>query len=250
MTQQTIDPALHHHKSGNRVPEDGKLSETLFSLFRVLAGNIQDEKVCEQIDDLENEFISRLKGINMSRDFSARLVIRYEDGVKDVSTIKVDTIHQTLSASLIPGKALKSFEVNPLNNYCVVRIRALLSGENNPSVMELNPLWKNSFHSEGLFLYFRTVCPQVMFKPEGSTLTFNKVIIHLKYMATGQNALYIISTLLSDQLSRDQAVLKTRKDQSKQIKNSLTWKTGRIILWPLIFFSESFKPIVRSFRRK
>jgi hypothetical protein len=249
LLDQSIDPAFHHYKSVNNMPEGESLSFSLYSLLSDHQNDPSDESVYQRIAELNKKFNNRIReAVSLGDGISARVIVRYKDGTREVSKSDITGMQQTFEIFLSTRHDLESIEVDPANHYCSIRIKAELTKEIDSSPGKMKLHWTNAFYREGELFYFRTVFPQIFFKPESSAI-FSSARFHLNYITSGQNALFHFSSLSSVDHAKNKPVKVAANEQVRQIRGSLTWKTGRLILWPFIVIKKTADAGFDFFRR-
>ncbi|MCT7593183.1 methyltransferase domain-containing protein [Aliarcobacter butzleri] len=184
------------------------------------------------LQDMEffNDFIESLYTLSANFEQSLEqerfIQLFLEDGkeISEENSIKAvveqNNEAQAFEFNVSDRKNITLFRVDPLNDYCIIKINKILLND-----IEIKTIQTNACYEEGNIYYFNTNDPQLYIKvPDNKKI--EKLTIALEYLHIGEGALkHVVNDLLKAFTTKDQniqslnAELET-KDQNIQSLNA------------------------------
>jgi hypothetical protein len=197
-----IDKELRHHKNTGEDGQENEFSSTLYSLLSQARPQKQGEIIFDQLDEAYFSFLTKLtEETNFGDELSARVTVNYDDQSKEVKEFAVKGSYHGIEMDLQPGKNLESIDVNPLNQYCHIRLKTKTYPLNRKISTGLRYAWSNAMFRSGEVYCFDILYSQVKFKPLTNQV-FTRVRLEIYYDRVGKNALRHQSVFLHPK-SRD-----------------------------------------------
>ena len=192
---------------------------------------------------LSSKVGKQVNGINLGNkattihsDYSIQLFIEDENGISEENSIKFPLEQndetQEFEFDLNDRKNIKLLRVDPLNDYCIIKINSILLDE-----VIVNTIQSNACHVEGNIYYFNTNDPQ-MYVDIADVKAVEKFTIDLEYLHIGADALnHVVNDLLKAFTSKEQNI-QSLNAELVGVYMSKSWKITR----PL-------RSLVRKFKR-